>query len=76
MAGEISPVRILYIDSVLLQGLAKMGFCVSLRRLNRELLPLSSASLAFDDVYPTAKGFQKSGNSIVEFAHCNLRDCG
>lgn len=75
MTGEISPVRILHIDPVLLQGLAKVGFCILLRRLNRQLLLFPPASLAFDDVYTAAEGFQQSRDRIMEFPHCILSDC-
>jgi hypothetical protein len=75
MTGEISPVSFLYINSVLLQRFAEMAFCIFLRWLNRQLLPFPPASLAFDDVYPAAKGLKQSEDGLVEFAHHDTRVC-
>jgi hypothetical protein len=71
LPGQIPTVSLLYIGSVLLQGLAQMRLCVFLRRLDWKLFLFPPTSLALNDGNPMSKGFKESGNGIVEFAHCN-----
>ncbi len=75
--GKIPSVSFLYISPILLQGLAQMRLCDLLRRLKRKLLFFPPTSLALDNGYPMAKGFEKGGNRIVKFAHYKLGSiCG
>jgi hypothetical protein len=62
----------LHVRSILLQGLAQMGFCILLVWIDGCVFFFPPAPLNLDYGDSMSEGFKERRNGLMEFAHCQL----